>query len=129
MKGQAAVLPAELSEHQHISTCFWVSQHIHGAAGFTYRFEAVQDGHHDVASVVPLQVEQVDRTDDPQVDARQARQHGQLEADGEVGLVRVERRVEILQENQRSGFSDAGSGGTSRLSEPDKPDPEPRSSL
>ena len=36
-----------------------------------HRFEPVQNGHHDVAPVVPLEIEEVDGTDSPQVDARQ----------------------------------------------------------
>lgn len=34
-----------------------------------YRFESVHEGHHDVSSVVPLEIEKVDGRDGPKVDA------------------------------------------------------------
>lgn len=37
----------------------------------SHRFKSVHDGHHDVASVVPLEIEEVDGGDGPKVDARQ----------------------------------------------------------
>lgn len=36
-----------------------------------HRFEPVHNGHHDVASVVLLEIEEVDGADTPKVDARQ----------------------------------------------------------
>lgn len=37
----------------------------------SHRFESVHDGHHDVASVVPLEIEEIDGAHNPKVDARQ----------------------------------------------------------
>lgn len=37
----------------------------------SHRFESVHDGHHDVASVVPLEIEEIDGENNPKVDARQ----------------------------------------------------------
>lgn len=37
----------------------------------SHRFESVHNGHHDVASVVLLEIEEVDGADSPKVDAWQ----------------------------------------------------------
>lgn len=43
----------------------------HNNAPPSHRFESVHDGHHDVASVVPFEIEEVDGADSPKVDTRQ----------------------------------------------------------
>lgn len=37
----------------------------------SHRFESVLNGHHDVASAVPLEIKEVDGAHSPQEDARQ----------------------------------------------------------
>lgn len=63
----------------------------------SHRFESVHDGHHDVASVVPLEIEEVDGADSPKVDARQPWQDRELKTLRKVGPICVERLIGYLQ--------------------------------
>lgn len=62
----------------------------------SHRFEAVHDGHHDVAFVVLLEIEEVERWRHPKVDAGQPCQDRQLETLSEVGSICVERIIGYL---------------------------------
>lgn len=85
----------------------------------SHRFESVHDGHHDVASVVPFEIEEVDGADSPKVDARQPWQDRELKTLGQVGPICVERLIGYLQrqhmEKTRVNVSESPKRG---LSEP-----------
>lgn len=67
----------------------------------SHRFESVHGGHHDVASVVSLEIEEVDGADSPQVDAWQPWQDRELKTLWEVGPICVEGLIGYLQEQTR----------------------------
>lgn len=69
----------------------------------THRFDSVHNGHHDVASVVSLEIEEVDWADSPKIDAWQPWQDRELETLWQVGPFCVERQISYLQRHTTNG--------------------------
>lgn len=67
----------------------------------SHRFEPVHNGHHDISSVVPLEIEEVDGADCPKVDAGEPWQDGELKTLREVRPVCVERLIGYLQRGHK----------------------------